>query len=79
MSVKEDAIALQALKDSPGWKLVEADLIGSRDYALSCLLNPDKADTHENIIHYRATHNAYAKILSLIDLKIKKGTEADGS
>lgn len=73
MSVKEDAIALQALKESDGWRLVEKDLIGSKDYALTCLLNPEKADTKEKMIHYRATHNAYAKILSLIDLKIEKG------
>lgn len=79
MSVKDDAIALQALKESPGWKLVEADLTGSRDHALSCLLNPEKADTKDKIIHYRATHNAYAKILTLIDLKIEKGSKADGS
>lgn len=77
MGVKEDAIALQALKESPGWKLVEADLQGSRDYALSCLLNPEKANTYENIVHYRATHNAYAKILTLIDLKIEKGKNAE--
>lgn len=70
---KEIALALQALKDSDGWKIVERDLIGSRDQALTYLLNPDKADTKEKIIHYRATHNAYAKILSLIDLKINKG------
>jgi len=29
MSAKEDAIALQSLKDSDGWKIVEKDLIGS--------------------------------------------------
>lgn len=70
---KEIAEALMALKDSDGWKIVEKDLIGSRDQALSALLNPEKADTKEKILHYRATHNAYAKILALIDIKINKG------
>lgn len=68
--------ALAALKETDGWKLLQDIMISSRDQALTYLLDPSKADTHEHMLHYRATHNAYAKLFLLMDKKIEDGIKA---
>lgn len=71
-----EAEALQAMKDTNGWKILEGVIRGSRDAAMTNMLNPEKTGKWEDFVHYRATHNAYAKLLTLLDSKIERGITA---
>lgn len=71
-----EAEALAAMKESYGWKIVEQWVKSAQDLSMTNILNPKKNKNWNDFVHYRATNNAYAKLLAVIDSKIERGVRA---
>lgn len=71
-----EAEALSLMKETPGWKLLEEWIKTSRDLSIDRIFKSDKTQKWDDFVHYRATANAYSKVLALVDQKISLGVTA---
>lgn len=75
MGKLEEARALSAMKESDGWNIMNKWIEDTKDIAFNNMMSPSKSSKWEDFVHYRATYNAYSKLLTILEQKIKQGIE----
>lgn len=71
-----EANALSAMQESDGWKIIQDWLDEAVKLSKDEVFKPKKTKNWNDYLHYRATHNAYVKLLFMIENKIKAGVKA---